>query len=83
LRFHFAAPIIVPSIGEAMSRHGGCRWISTRSLLRSGSGTGPAFMVPPGMETSACRQAHQFNRSRKMGSDPPWNQPTNDIVEAI
>jgi hypothetical protein len=60
----------VPSIAKAMSRHGGFRWISTPWLFRKGRGTRPAFMVPPRMEASACRQAHQqSNRRRTVETD--------------
>jgi hypothetical protein len=79
-----AGPITVRCIAEAMSRHGGCRWISTPWLLLNGCGTRPAFTVPPRMETSPYPPLHhQFNASRKMGPEGPWDRPTNDIVETI
>jgi hypothetical protein len=52
--------------------------------LRKGYGTKPAFTVPPRMEASACRQAHQqLNRGRTVPFERPWDRPTNDIVETI
>jgi hypothetical protein len=84
LRSRCAGPIIVPFIGEAMSRHGGCRWISTQSLLRKGYGTKPAFTVPPRMETSPRRrQARQQSNSQRTAALDPSGPPTNDIVETI
>ena len=84
LRSRYAEPIIAPSIGEATRRHGGCRSISTPWLLRKGSGTRPAFTVPPRMETWTYRPARQpFNRRKMTVSDRPRDRPTNDIVETI
>ena len=83
-RCRSAAPTIVPFTGTAMRRHGGRPRTSTRSLLRTGCGSTPAFTVQLRLEISVCREARQQSNRRKMVPfDRRRDPPTNDVVPAV